>query len=311
VGSVRLIERGEAPLVLGACGLGERQHRGRVAAGDAPSFPPSGARFARLTGCRSMTIRSACSPIGGERWGFDALRWGEPRSDDRERRGVAPDLLLRGAVLVLVVGAVTWIFVGCALAPVETSRREVASIGDRKLDRRVPGPGVDDEVRPAARTMNAMLERLEVARHRQREFAADASHELRSPLTSIRAQIELDLVRPDEADLLATERLVCEKAGRLERLANDLLQLARGDLADPVRRDPVDLDDGVFEETARLSDRTGVAFDVASVSGSQLLGDGDELARAGSATCWRMPRGTRARWWRWRGLRTSGGASCG
>ena len=87
------------------------------------------------------------------------------------------------------------------LRPVEAMRREVEVIGAEDLHRRVPEPGTEDEIGRLARTMNAMLGRLEDATERQRRFVADASHELRSPLTGIRAQLEVDLAHPEHGEL--------------------------------------------------------------------------------------------------------------
>ena len=86
-----------------------------------------------------------------------------------------------------------------------------------------PSPTTEDEIGRLARTMNAMLARLEDATDRQRRFVADASHELRSPLTGIRAQLEVDLAHPEHADWQATERDVLDDAIRLQRLVDDLL----------------------------------------------------------------------------------------
>ncbi|MFF2147807.1 ATP-binding protein [Kitasatospora sp. NPDC058190] len=132
-------------------------------------------------------------------------------------------------VLLLTVGALTWRAAGRALRPVEAIRAEVAAIGDRDLDRRVPEPRSDDEIARLAGTMNAMLGRLEAAGHRQRRFIADASHELRSPLTVLRTQLEVAIAHPDpevRADLVAG---ALEDTGRLQALATDLLLLARLD----------------------------------------------------------------------------------
>jgi signal transduction histidine kinase len=183
-------------------------------------------------------------------------------------------------IMALAVASVTWFFVGRALAPVEAMRVEVADIGGVELHRRVPEPAVDDEVARLARTMNAMLGRLEDAQRRQHRFVADASHELRSPLTNIRAQLEVDLARPDEADPLETERSVLEETVRLEELVDDLLQSARADERVPARSEPVDLDDVVFREAERIRTREAITVDASGVSGAQLLGDRDQLTRA-------------------------------
>ena len=182
-------------------------------------------------------------------------------------------------LLVLLVGGLTWLVVGRALAPVEAIRAEVSEIGGEELHRRVPVPATEDEIGRLARTMNAMLERLEAARERQLRFVADASHELRSPLTNIRAEIEVDLAHPAEAQPLETERRVLEEAVRLERLVDDLLLLARGDVGRAIQPRPVDLDDIVFREIERIRGRERVAVDNRGVSGAQLLGDRDQLTR--------------------------------
>ncbi|MFI8461921.1 ATP-binding protein [Kitasatospora sp. NPDC085464] len=134
-------------------------------------------------------------------------------------------------VLLITVGVLTWRATGRALRPVEAIRAEVAAIGDRDLDRRVPEPRSDDEIARLAGTMNAMLGRLEAAGTRQRRFIADASHELRSPLTVLRTQLEVALAHPDHAvraDLVAG---ALEDTERLQALAADLLLLARLDAA--------------------------------------------------------------------------------
>lgn len=191
-------------------------------------------------------------------------------------------------VLLVLVGAVTWIVVGRALRPVERIRVEVAGIGDRQLDRRVSEPGSGDEIDRLARTMNGMLTRLETAVERQRRFVADASHELRSPLSVMRADLEVDLAHPDGADWRRTEREVLAESMRLERLVDDLLVLARADAGSlTVPEVPVDLDEIVIEEAARLrgrhprdADDTGaVIVDVAGVSGGQTRGDASSLRR--------------------------------
>ena len=189
-------------------------------------------------------------------------------------------MLVAVPLLVLLVGGLTWLVVGRALAPVEAIRAQVASIGGAELDRRVPEPAVEDEIGRLARTMNAMLERLQAAQERQQRFVADASHELRSPLTAIRAQVEVDLARPESAQPLETEQAVLDEALRLERLVEDLLLLARSDVGSPLQTEPLDLDDIVFREIEREREGTDIAIDSSGVSGAQLDGDRDQLGRA-------------------------------
>lgn len=181
--------------------------------------------------------------------------------------------------VVLLLAALLWIVVGRTLRPVEAIRSEVAGIGGSDLHRRVPEPGGGDEISRLAHTMNAMLERVENAVLRQRRFVADASHELRSPLTRIRAELEVDIAHPDRSDLLATHRSVLAEATGLQRLAEDLLQLASGD-AGALRHQPVDLDDIVLRVAERLRADGRVDVDTIGVAAAQVLGDSGQLQRA-------------------------------
>ncbi|MFI5047224.1 MAG: ATP-binding protein [Acidimicrobiia bacterium] len=190
-------------------------------------------------------------------------------------------LLIGLPILLVLVGAITWIVVDRALRPVESIRREVDSIGARDLHRRVPEPGTPDEIGRLAITMNAMLTRLEDANERQRRFVADASHELRNPITGIRAQLEVDLAHPEQADWQATERDMLVDSIRLQRLVDDLLLLAITDESaiDASSRAPVDLDEIVLAEARRLRSRTVHRVDTSGVSGAQLLGNREQLTR--------------------------------
>ncbi len=183
--------------------------------------------------------------------------------------------------LLTMVGVLTWVVTGRALRPVEAMRREVEVIGAEDLHRRVPEPATEDEIGRLARTMNLMLARLEDATERQRRFVADASHELRSPLTGMRAQLEVDLEHPDLADWEATERDVLGDAIRMQRLVDDLLAIAVVDAAvlDAAHREPVDLDEIVLAEARRLHTRSALDVDTRAVSGAQVDGNADQLLR--------------------------------
>jgi signal transduction histidine kinase len=184
-------------------------------------------------------------------------------------------------ILALLAGVLAWLAVSRALRPVEAIRREVETIGAQGLHRRVPEPAVEDEIGRLAHTMNAMLGRLEVATDRQRRFVADASHELRSPLTGIRTELEVDLARAGRVDWPAVGRAILDDTIRLQRLVDDLLVLAAADASalDDSVRSPIDLDEIVLAETRRARGHTAAAIDTRSVSGAQIEGNADQVAR--------------------------------
>lgn len=183
-------------------------------------------------------------------------------------------------ILVLLVGATTWVVTGRALRPVEAIRAEVTAITNAELGRRVPEPSGGDEVARLARTMNEMLERLESSRDRQRRFVSDAGHELRSPIATIRHGLEMLLADPDQSDLEELAAGLLEEDLRMQSLVEDLLVLARSDEGTlSLNRRAVDLDDIVLAEAARLRGRGIVEVDAAGVSGGQVLGDRAQLAR--------------------------------
>jgi signal transduction histidine kinase len=156
--------------------------------------------------------------------------------------------------LVAVVGTVTWLLLGRTLGPVEAIRREAEAIGATSLHRRVPEPRSDDEIGRLARTMNRMLDRLEGSARRQQQFVSDASHELRTPVTAIRTDLEVALAEGGGADWPTVARAVLTEDARLETVISDLLVLATDDEDGPTERSgagPVDLDTLVAEEAAR------------------------------------------------------------
>ena len=185
--------------------------------------------------------------------------------------------------LAIAVPAVTallvWWLTGRVLRPVEAIRAEVAGIRGDDLHRRVPDPRTDDEIADLARTMNEMLARVELATERQRRFVADASHELRSPLTRLRSNLEVSLAHPDVVPAEELLRGLLVDVADLQRLVEGLLFLARLEGAGAVPTDPVDLDDLVLEEARRLRERGAVAVDVSSVSAARTAGDSAQLVR--------------------------------
>ena len=158
-------------------------------------------------------------------------------------------------LLLIVLGAATYVFARRSLRPVEAIRRTVASITNRDLSERVDVPPADDAVSRLARTMNEMLERLERAQRVQQQFIADASHELRSPIATLATTAEIQLAHPEPGDVRDFPTAVLEEAQRLQQLVDDLLVLARVDErgSRPLTMRDVDLDDIVDGERHRLA----------------------------------------------------------
>jgi signal transduction histidine kinase len=183
-------------------------------------------------------------------------------------------------VLLLVVSITTWVMVGRALAPVDAIRREVDGISAAQLNRRVPQPKADDDIGRLAATMNRMLARLEDARNSQRRFVSDASHELRSPITTIRHHAEVALAHPDRISVHELADVFLAEELRIQRLVEDLLVLAQADEHVPTPRTPVDLDDLAFEEARRLRLSSALRVDTSGVGAARVVGDIGALRRA-------------------------------
>lgn len=176
----------------------------------------------------------------------------------------ALELILALAVLALSALAawVTWLMVGRTLRPVEAIRAQLAEISGSDLTRRVPQPGGCDEIAELARTANETLDRLEESVERQRQFAADASHELRTPIAGLRANLEDAVMHPADTDLEATIRAALGDTDRLESIVTDLLLLARLGTGGTAAREPVDLAELVRTEVAARTWKVKVRTDL-------------------------------------------------
>ncbi|GAA3492045.1 HAMP domain-containing sensor histidine kinase [Streptomyces cremeus] len=202
---------------------------------------------------------------------------GAPLSGEREAVGAVRDAMLTGLpVLLVIVAGVTWLVTRRALRPVEGIRREMAAItASEDLSRRVPAPGTGDEVDRLAVTTNETLAALEGSVERQRRFVADASHELRSPIASLRTQLEVGAAHPELLDL---DGAVADTV-RLQDLAADLLLLARLDAGERPGSARVDLSALVRREVARRADRDRIPVTAEVADGVQVAGSRGQLGR--------------------------------
>ncbi len=191
-------------------------------------------------------------------------------------RVLAGSLIFAVPVAVIVLAGVVWWLVGRTLRPVSAIQAEVQSITADQLDRRVPRPDTDDEIDQLAATMNEMLDRVDHSVRAQRRFVADASHELRSPLTRIRTDLEIGWAEGEAEQALVS---LHEEVAGLQALVEDLLHLARSDAGVQVAgSELVDLDDVTQREVAsmRATARVPVVTDVESVI---VRGSPERLAR--------------------------------
>ena len=174
---------------------------------------------------------------------------------------VAKALAFGTPLLFILFTGATWLAVGSTLRPIDLLRRGAARITATGVPRDLPVPEARDEVRSLAVTLNDMLSRLARAQQRQRDLVSDTAHELRSPIASIRTQLEVALDHPAGQDWPETARDVHADVLRLARLAEDLLVLAR-------------LDEQVSRRHGGVAGRPGGA-ERSVVAGTRRAGPGD------------------------------------
>ena len=184
-------------------------------------------------------------------------------------------------LLLLIAALLIWLFIGVTLAPVESIRRRVASIAEQRLNERVAVTGRDDEINRLAITVNHMLDRLEASSRFQKDFVSNASHELRSPLTTLLATVDLAASDTEKANWAEVATTVQREGRRLHTLIDDLFWLARSDEGHvEMRKEEVDIDDLLFEEATRVRGMTALRVDTANVRPARVWGDPSLLRRA-------------------------------
>jgi signal transduction histidine kinase len=195
---------------------------------------------------------------------------------------VAKALVLGTPLLFILFTGAIWLAVGSTLRPIGLLRRGAADVTATGVPRDLPVPDARDEVRSLALTLNDMLSRLAAAQQRQRDLVSDTAHELRSPIASIRAQLEVALDHPSGQDWESTGRDVHADVLRLARLAEDLLLLARLDEralgARSLERAPVDLAELARSVAARYA-VARVPVTAAAPAPCLVAGDRDSLDR--------------------------------
>ncbi|GAA3846653.1 hypothetical protein GCM10022226_82860 [Sphaerisporangium flaviroseum] len=218
----------------------------------------------RLGCIRLAAIRVSSAPDSNVVYAGDQVRWVISTA--------VFDALFAVQVAALIFLAIwaTWKITGRTLRPVEAIRTELAATNVHDLSSRVPEPAGDDEIARLARTVNSTLERLEKAKDRmeqvlatQRQFASDASHELRTPVAGLRAQLEEAKMRPQDTDLDQLLDRTLGDVDRLQAILTDLLLLAKIGGGTPNAMEDVDLAESVRMEVSRRSDRLPVQLRLA------------------------------------------------
>jgi len=178
-------------------------------------------------------------------------------------------------ILMVVLGGVMWLALRRAIAPMDAIRAQADEITGHNLSSRVPESARLDEIGLLARTVNRMLGRFERSAEQQRRFVADAAHELRSPIASLRVQLETSkdgAGSPRRDDDLLIETM------RMETLVDQLLLLAHADADVPwLQLTPTDLDDVIDVAVASVIPREGVTVDTGGVEPVQMVGDPNSL----------------------------------
>ena len=182
----------------------------------------------------ATTVRRGTRPV--------VLLVGTTQQNDVETLASFRDeLLIAGPIALLLACGIGYLLAGVSLRQVESMRRRAAAITADTPGERLPVPPTGDEVERLGETLNEMLDRLEAALERERDFVADAGHELRTPLALLRTELELALRQANTVDELRDAvRWSSYEADRLSQLAEDLLLIARADRGRlPLRLEPV------------------------------------------------------------------------
>ena len=188
-------------------------------------------------------------------------------------------------VVLLIAGGAGWFMARQSLRPVMLMADRAREIGTTNLDQRLPVTNPRDELGRLANTFNELLARISTAFTQQRQFMADASHELKTPLATIRAATDVTLQQPTRSDAEYRDalRMISDQAQRLSRIVEDMFTLARADAGHlPLRHTSFYLDEVLTDAAAAASMRGAAANVRVAVSGAtdvMCVGDEDLIRR--------------------------------
>jgi heavy metal sensor kinase len=187
-------------------------------------------------------------------------------------------------IALVLAGAGGWFLARQSLAPVATMAERALRIGVEDLSARLPVLNPRDELGRLAETFNDLLNRLETSLTQQRQFMADASHELRTPVTTSRTAAAVALQQPhrSEEDYRETLAIIEQQTTRLSRIVEDMFTLARADAGSyPLRQSLMYLDE-VVDDAVRaarvLAETKDVSIELATIQSATFAGD-EELVR--------------------------------
>lgn len=224
-------------------------------------------------------VRVACVPV---RMGADVpylvltAASLEGLEDALRRASLILAVLTPSVFVISLLGG--WVLVGRSLRPVDEITRTALAIEHTNLDRRIAPPATDDEIGRLASAFNEMISRLDRSFRQIQQFSADASHELKTPLTAMRGEAEVALM----SDLTPAEyrrvlRSIVDEVERMSAIVENLLLLARAD-ADQiqVQRERVELHTvalDVYEQLEGIARRKGVALNIGEMEEAKVEGD--------------------------------------
>jgi two-component system, OmpR family, sensor kinase len=253
------------------------RRRERAQAG-ALTSTPNGFSTVTLTDAGQVRMLTRTVDAGGRRL---TIRAGEPLAPvSRAESDVSRTFLIVGAVTLAAALLAGYILAARTAAPLRRIARVAAAVDAGDLAPRIGDqPGAAEEVRVLAESFDHMLDRLDQAFLRQREFVSDASHELRTPLTAIRGQLEVLAAEkdPPPAEIRRVEGLVLTELGRIERLVSDLLTLARLDEGPGLRIEPVTLPAAI--ERLLGDEALGAGVSVGELPSGTVPSDPDRFAQ--------------------------------
>jgi signal transduction histidine kinase len=181
---------------------------------------------------------------------------------------VVVSLKIGTPLLIILVGGVTWFITGRALRPIEDLRLQAESISQTHPDAQLPVPATGDEVARLARTLNDMLARIDDSSRRQREFVSDASHELRSPITSMHTALEVASLHPGTTSVPQLSSELLRETTRMQNMVNALLLLARLEDGHSVPLSQVDIGPVVTAVTGEPAQELLLEADTSQIEGA-------------------------------------------